>query len=134
MIDIPNPDISDLRKFALTMAAMITGLFGLLLPWLFGLQLPYWPWGLGLGLVVWGLCAPASIKPLYKIWMYFGLYMNRITTPIILGSLFFLILTPTGWLMRTFKSNSMTLKLVKSKSSYRVNSVDRTKEDMEKPF
>jgi ABC-type sugar transport system permease subunit len=66
--------------------------------------------------------------------MHFGLIMHRITTPIILGVMFFLVITPTGFLMRIFSHNSMPLNADKENTTYRIISRARKKEDMEKPF
>lgn len=54
---------------------------------------------------------PKTLNPIYKIWMRFGLIMSKITTPLILGLLFFIIITPMAFLVRIFKSDPMTRKL-----------------------
>ena len=132
--DIPVPDSSGLRNFIFVLAAMVAGIFGLLLPWLFELRYPFWPWVLALLMVGWGIVAPSSIAGFYRVWMKFGLIMNRLTTPVLMGLLFFLVVTPTGWFMRLFKSGSMTMNIRESEDSYRVNSKPRSPGDMEKPF
>jgi len=53
--DIEKLDARGYRKFGVTTGAIIIGLFGLVIPWLFNLNYPTWPWILG---VAWapGLC------------------------------------------------------------------------------
>lgn len=47
-----------------------------------------------------GTLAPTALGPLFQGWMRFGLVLSRITTPIVLGILYFLVITPTGLVMR----------------------------------
>lgn len=134
MHEIPELDSRGLRNFALTTASAIVVLFAIVFPWVFNLEWPLWPWILSLILLVWGMLAPQSLKPVYKTWMRFGLFMSQITTPIILGLLFFLVLTPIALLMRLFKSDTIKNKLNENRETYRVNSTCRNKKDLEKPF
>lgn len=41
-------------------------------------------------------------KNLYKAWISFGKLLNKITSPILLGITYFLILTPIAWIYRLF--------------------------------
>ncbi|HUL01642.1 MAG TPA: SxtJ family membrane protein [Gemmatimonadales bacterium] len=55
---------------------------------------------IGCTLVVAGALAPARLGPVYTIWMGIGKAISKVTTPIILGILYFLIVTPLGIVMR----------------------------------
>lgn len=46
------------------------------------------------------LAAPAILAPLNRAWTALGGLLHRITNPIILGILFYLVFTPLGWLLR----------------------------------
>ncbi|ESQ14689.1 MAG: sxtJ [Thiohalocapsa sp. PB-PSB1] len=131
---IPELDAEGLRHFALTTAAIIALLFGLFLPWLFGLHFPIWPWPLAGILVIWGLAAPRSLRPVYRRWMQFGLLLNRITTPLILGILYMIIFVPTGLIMRALRYDPMKRKLDPNLSTYRESSKPPTPESMKNPF
>ena len=48
--------------------------------------------------------------------MRFGLFLGRIFSPIVLGLVFFTIITPTGLLMKLFKKNLLNLSFNKEKS------------------
>jgi hypothetical protein len=45
---------------------------------------------------------PAALGPLARIWIRLGLVLHRLTTPVILGVMYFLILTPVARLARFF--------------------------------
>ena len=45
-----------------------------------------------------------------KLWQRLGLVLSRFTQPIILGLLFYLVITPIGWLMRRVKGDSLLRK------------------------
>jgi len=65
--DIEKLDAKGYRKFGLTTGAIIIGLFGLAIPWIFSLNYPKWPWILGGGLGAWALLAPATLQPVYAL-------------------------------------------------------------------
>ena len=43
---------------------------------------------------------PGLLAPLNRLWFRFGLLLGRVTTPLVLGLIFFLVVTPTALLMR----------------------------------
>ena len=49
------------------------------------------------------LVVPKVLSPLNQLWMRFGLFLHKITSPIILGILFFLVITPMGIIMRAIR-------------------------------
>ena len=132
--DIAELDAKGLRGFALLTAAIVVVLFGLALPWLFGLRLPLWPWLLAGVLASWGLLAAASLRPVYRAWMRFGLLMNRIMTPLILGLVFFVVITPVALVMKVMRKDPMARSPAASTSSYRVPSTKPAREKMERPY
>jgi len=130
---IPELDRAGLREFALVTGSVIAGLFGLFLPWVLDLAWPVWPWILASILVTVGLAAPMALRPVYKIWMQFGLILSRITTPIIMALVFFLVITPIGLIRRLLSSDPMNRKFDDG-GSYRVPSKKIPAENMERPF
>ena len=56
------------------------------------------------------------LLPLNKLWMRFGLLLSRIISPIILGIIFFGLVTPYGLIMSMFGRDELRLKKNKSKS------------------
>ncbi len=134
MSQIPELDRSGLRNFGLTFGAIIAVLFGLLLPWLFSYGHPWWPWFVGAVFAGWALAAPDSLKPVYILWMKLGLVINAVMTRIILGIVFYLIVLPTGIILRLRGGDPMRRKLDKGMTSYRVESHPAPPDQMRKPF
>ncbi len=134
MTQIPELDRTGLRSFGLTFGAIIGVLFGLLLPWLFSYGFPWWPWFVGAVFVGWALAAPNSLKPVYILWMKIGLVINALVTRIILGIVFYLIVLPTGFILRLRGGDPMRRKLDKDMTSYRVESHHSPPDQMQKPF
>ena len=132
--DIEKLDAKGYRKFGLTTGAIIIGLFGLAIPWIFSLNYPKWPWILGGGLGAWALLAPATLQPVYAGWMKFGHLINWINTRLILGILFYGVFLPIGVVMRLFGKDPMHRKLDKTLASYRVKSHHDLKDNVERPY
>jgi len=130
---IPELDRKGLREFGLVTGGILVALFGLLIPWLLGRAFPLWPWIVMAVLAVWSLAAPLSLRHVYRLWMRFGLVLSRITTPLILGIVFYLLLTPMGLLRRLFGSDPMARKFDGS-DSYRVSSRQAPRKNLERPF
>jgi saxitoxin biosynthesis operon SxtJ-like protein len=57
---------------------------------------------LGGALVVGGLLVPDRMDPIYRGWMRLAAAISKVTTPVVMGALYFLVLTPTGLLLRAF--------------------------------
>ncbi len=131
---IPELDRKGLREFGLTSGAIVAVIFGLFFPWLLELGLVWWPWILFGVLSLMALAVPMTLQPVYRIWMRFGLMMSKITTPIIMGAVFYLIITPTGLVMKVFSKDPLRRKLVDKESSYRVPSHKPERERIERPL
>lgn len=129
---IPELNASGLRRFALTTAAIVAALFGLLFPWLGGHGWPVWPWVLAVVLALWGLVRPTSLRPVYHGWMRFGRLASRVMTPLVLGLVFFLLFLPIGLVMRLAGHDPMRRKLDPEAETYRVPS--RSPASIEKPY
>ena len=131
---IPELDRKGLRSFGLTTGAIVAGLFGLFFPWLLELRWPLWPWIIFLVLASMALLVPLWLRPIYRGWMRFGLLLSKITTPLILGIVFFLVIAPMGLLRRLVGGDKMARQFSDQSSSYRVNSERRSAKSLERPF
>ena len=131
---IPKVGRKELRSFGVTTGLIVAALFGLFFPWLLERAIPAWPWILCGVLVTWGLIAPVSLRPVYRGWMKFGLFMSRITTPLILGIVFFLVITPMAIFRSLLGRDSMARKFDGGAGSYRVPSKKPSKENLTRPF
>lgn len=54
-----------------------------------------------------GLLMPERLGPLERAWMKLAHAISRITTPLFLGIVYFVVLTPIGLIRRTFGTNPM---------------------------
>ena len=89
-----------LREFGIITGAIVAGLFGLLLPWLLGNAFPLWPWYVFAVLSGVALVLPMALKPVYKVWMRFGMVMGWINTRLILGIIFYTMFTPVALVLK----------------------------------
>lgn len=132
--DIPELGRSGLRGFGLLLGGMVAGLFGLLFPWLLDRPWPLWPWAVFATLAVWALAIPRSLRPIYRVWMRFGLLLSRITTPVILGLVYFVIVTPMAALLHLRRNDPMARRFDPGARSYRIPSRKAPIKHLEKPF
>lgn len=124
----------DLRNFGLTMGTIVALLFGLLLPWLLGRPLPWWPWALCAALVAGAWLVPDRLRLVYRAWMRFGLIMGKITTPILLAVTYYAVVTPIALLRRVVGGDPLNRRLDRDAQSYRATSASRGDKSMERPF
>ena len=57
-----------------------------------------------------GLLNSKLLLPLNKIWFKFGILLGSIIAPIVMGIVFFLVVTPTGLIMKLFRKDLLNLK------------------------
>ena len=131
---IPELDRRGLRHFGLITGGLFATLFGLFFPWLLNGTSPYWPWIVGGVLALWALIAPGTMRGFYRTWMRFALLLSRITTPLIMGLVFFLVITPVGFIMKLLGRDIMARRMDRGIKSYRVPSRKSPKIHMERPF
>ena len=63
-----------------------------------------------------GLLNSRLLTPLNKIWFKFGLFLGKLISPLIMGIIFFLVVTPIGLLMRMIGKDLLSLKFNTKKS------------------
>ena len=75
-------------------------------------------WSLIVSLIflILGLINSTILTPANRLWFKFGIFLGKIVSPIILGTIFFLIVTPTGLLLRLFGKDVINLKYNKDNS------------------
>ncbi len=131
---IPELDNKGLRQFALTTGAAIALIFGALLPRLFSRSYPYWPWIIMAILWVWGFVAPLYLRPVYIAWMRVAMLISKVTTPIMLGIVFFLLIFPVSLVFRLLRNDPMKRRFEDKNQTYRVESEKPRRDSLENPF
>ena len=63
-----------------------------------------------------GLSNSNLLTPLNKLWFKFGIFLGKIISPLIMGLIFFAVVTPIGILMRMLGKDLLNLKYNKKKS------------------
>ena len=63
-----------------------------------------------------GLINSRILTPLNKLWFKFGLLLGKFISPIIMGIIFFIVVTPIGIIMRLFKKDLLNLKFNKKET------------------
>ena len=63
-----------------------------------------------------GLVNSKILNPLNKLWFRFGIFIGKVVSPLIMGIIFFLVVTPIGILMRLLKKDLINLKFNNSSS------------------
>jgi len=65
-----------------------------------------------------GLLNSKILTPLNKIWIRFGILLGKIVSPIVMGIVYFGVVTPIGLIMKLFGKDILNLKIDKNKNTY----------------
>ncbi len=131
---IPELDKKGLREFGLTFGAVFVVIFGLFFPWLLDRPWPVWPWLVAAPFWALALIYPTGLRWIYRGWMRFGLLASRVMTPLVLGIVFFVMISPMALVMRLMGKDPMRRTLDPKQTSYRVKSTKSPEEKLERPF
>ena len=74
-----------------------------------------------------GLLNSSALLPLNKIWFKFGILLGSFISPIIMGLVFFMVVTPTSFIMRAFGKDLLNLKKNNKKSYWIKKSPTKSK-------
>ena len=88
-----------------------------LYPLLHGENIRVWSLIISIIFLVLGLLNSKLLNPLNKIWFKFGLLLGKIISPIVMGIIFFVVVTPIALFMRLLKKDLLNLKFNK-KNTY----------------
>ena len=73
---------------------------------------------LSMPFLILGLLNSKLLNPLNLLWFKFGILIGSFVAPIVMGIVFFLVVTPTGLIMKMFGKKMLNNKFDKSKKSY----------------
>ena len=79
-------------------------------PLLKGNDIRFWSLLISFGFLILGLINSKILSPLNKLWFKFGLILGKIMSPLIMGIIFFVVVTPIGVAMRLLKKDLLSLK------------------------
>ncbi len=87
-----------------------------LYPLLKGNDLRIWSLIISFIFLILGLINSKLLVPLNRLWFKFGLLLGKFISPLIMGIIFFLVVTPIGIGMRLFKKDLLNLKYNKKET------------------
>lgn len=131
---LTSRDTRELRGFGLGLAALLVVLFWVLLPWLWERPRPLWPLATAAVVVAGALAWPPAILPVYRLLLPVARVLGLVNTWLLLGAVFFGILTPVGWVLRRLGRLQYLDRFDVEARSYRIE-VDRDRPvHLEEPF
>jgi len=77
-------------------------------------EIRIWSVFISLLFLILGIINSKILTPLNKVWFKFGIFLGKIISPIIIGVIFFLVVTPIAFLMRMLKKDLLNLKYNKN--------------------
>ena len=101
-------------------------------PLINGESIRLWSIFLSVIFLILGLFNSRILTPFNILWFKFGIFLGRFVSPIIMGLVFFLVVTPTGLIMRMFKKDLLKLKK-NNLNTYWINRSE-PKSDMKNQF
>ena len=96
-------------------------------------DLRLWTFILSLVFLVLGVLNSKFLTPLNKLWFKFGILLGSIVSPIVMGAVFFIVVTPVGLIMRLLGKDLLRINKNKPISTYWINR-DKQKTTMKKQF
>ena len=79
-------------------------------------EIRIWSFIISIIFLILGLINSRILNPLNKLWFKFGILLGKIVSPIIMGIIFFLVVTPIGLIMRMLGKDLLNLKYNKNQS------------------
>ena len=106
--------ISSNRSFGIVF--FVVFLLIALYPLIHNEEIRIWSLIISLIFLILGLINSRILKPLNKLWFKFGILLGKIVSPIIMGIIFFLVVTPIGFIMKILGKDVLNLKFNENKS------------------
>ena len=106
----------DLRKFGLTVGTVLLAI-GIVL-YITGKSLFFVFGGAGILLILLAIIFPIFLKPANKFWMTLAIIMGWFMSRVILTVLFYIVLTPTAFLLKIIGKDFLKLRADKNTKSF----------------
>ena len=92
----------------------------------------YWSLFVSFIFLVLGLMNSKILSPLNLLWFKFGILLGKIVSPVVMGIIFFLVVTPISIILKIFGKDVLNLKFNNNKTYWIVK--DGPKSNMKKQF
>tara|TARA_B100001123_G_C14799867_1_gene823978 strand:+ start:227 stop:613 length:387 start_codon:yes stop_codon:yes gene_type:complete len=125
-----NLKISSNRSFGLVFffVFLLIGIW----PILNGEEIRKWSLIISIAFLILGLLNSKILTPFNKAWFKFGIFLGNFISPVVMGVVYFFVVTPTGLIMRLFKKDLINLKK-NNKNTYWIEK-KQTKNSMRNQF
>ena len=128
-----QPTPKELRQFGFVVGGVVT-VIGLW-PVVFRSESPrLWAMILGGLVIILGTVVPKSLKQAHHGWTKVGHVLGSINARIILGIIYYLLITPMGLVMRLMGKDSMHRSFAQHTDTYRVLRTPRPRQHMRNQF
>jgi hypothetical protein len=79
-----------------------------------------WAWFGGIAVIFFiaGWLWPMALRPVNRIWFKFGLLLHEVINPIVMALIFYVVVWPTGLVMRAMGKDPLRLELEPERDSY----------------
>jgi len=125
-----KPKIGSNRSFGIVFFIVFLAIS--LWPLLNSNEIRIWAFIISLVFFVLGLLNSKILTPLNKIWFKFGIFLGNIVSPIVMGLIYFVVVTPIALLLKVVNKDILILKKTK-KNSYWKNK-DKYNSSMKNQF
>ncbi len=95
-------------------------------------KIRYWSFVISITFLILGILNSKLLSPLNKLWMKFGLFLGNIISPIVMGIIYFGVVTPTGLMMKLFRKDILKLKKNNSETYWVIK--DNSNNNMKNQF
>ena len=96
-------------------------------PSLSGESVRLWSLAIATILFILGVINSSLLSPLNKIWFKFGLLLGKFISPLVMGLIFFLVVTPIALFMKLLKKDVLNLKFNKDNTYWIAKSGPKSK-------
>ena len=79
-------------------------------------ELRIWSLIIAIIFLILGLINSKVLTPLNKLWFKFGLLLGKIVSPLVMGIIFFFVVTPTAFIVRIIGKDLINLKFNNKKT------------------
>jgi hypothetical protein len=114
MLNNKNMNIPSNRNFGIVF--FIVFFLISLYPLLNNETIRFWALIISLIFLFLGILNSQILNPLNKLWFKFGIFLGKIISPLIMGIIFFLVVTPIGLLMKLLRKDLLSLKFTDKKT------------------
>lgn len=134
MQDLTSSDTRPLREFGLGLGLLLVLVFWLVLPWLGERPRPVWPLVAGGSVAALALAWPPAVLPVYRALRPVARVIGTVNTWVLLGAVFFGILLPLGWVLRSLGRLQYRTGFDPGATTYRVDLQRERVTRLEEPF